>query len=244
MFEEFEIVPAIDVQEGEVVQLVGGERGTETTYGDPADAARRWVASGGETLHVVDLDGAFEGQRKNAEAIRAIRSAVDVPIQVGGGIRTAKQARRLLDDGVDRVVLGTAAVENPELVDHLSETHPGRVIVGLDAAAGEVVIEGWTEGTGLDPVVAARRYAGLGAAGILFTNVDVEGSQEGVQAEPVRRMADGIDIPVMASGGVGSIQDLLSLRKAGAAAAVVGTALYEGTFTLETAKSALETGAV
>lgn len=241
MFEAFEVVPAIDIQDGQVVQLVGGERGTETTYGDPADAARRWVDAGGETLHIVDLDGAFEGERKNATAIRAIRSAVDVPIQLGGGIRTAEQARRLLDEGVDRVVLGTAAIENPDIVEELADAHPEGVIVGLDAAGGEVVVEGWTEGTGLDPVIAASRYADLGAAGILFTNVDAEGSQEGVRTDPVRRMAERIDIPVIASGGVGSIKDLLSLRTAGAAAAVVGTALYEETFTLQAAKEALGT---
>ena len=239
MFPEFEVVPAVDVQDGQVVQLVGGERGTETTYGDPVEAATQWVEAGAETLHLVDLDGAFEGERQNAPAIEAVIDAVDVPVQLGGGIRTADGARALLDGGVDRVILGTAAVENPDIVAEISETHPGSVLVSLDAKDGEVVISGWTEGTGLEPATAAERYENLGAAGILFTNVDVEGQLEGVRTDPVERLTESVDIPVVASGGVASVDDVLALEAAGADAVVVGSALYEGTFTLAEAQEAL-----
>ncbi|QOS13220.1 1-(5-phosphoribosyl)-5-[(5- phosphoribosylamino)methylideneamino] imidazole-4-carboxamide isomerase [Haloferax gibbonsii] len=238
MFPEFEVVPAVDMQDGEVVQLVQGERGTEKTYGDPVEAARRWVDAGAETLHLVDLDGAFEGERKNAPAVDAVLDAVDVPLQLGGGIRTAADARDLLDRGVDRVILGTAAVENPDIVAELAEDYPDGVMVSLDAKDGEVVVSGWTEGTGLDPAEAAARYEELGAAAILFTDVDVEGQLEGVHLETTSVVVDAVDIPVVASGGVASLDDVRALREAGAAATVVGTALYEGRFTLEEAMEA------
>ncbi|WP_436902272.1 1-(5-phosphoribosyl)-5-[(5-phosphoribosylamino)methylideneamino]imidazole-4-carboxamide isomerase [Halovenus halobia] len=235
----FEVIPAVDMQDGEVVQLVGGERGTETTYGDPVDAATEWVEAGAETLHLVDLDGAFEGKRANADAIDAIVDACDVDLQLGGGIRTAADARRLLDRGIDRVILGTAAVETPEIVGEIDDTHSGTVVVSLDAKEGEVVVSGWQEGTGLDPVEAAQRYEDLGAGAILFTNVDVEGQLDGVRTEPVERLAAAVDIPVIASGGVATIEDILALREAGASAVVVGSALYEGNFTLAAARDAV-----
>jgi phosphoribosylformimino-5-aminoimidazole carboxamide ribotide isomerase len=239
MFEQFEVVPAVDVQDGQVVQLVGGERGTGKQYGDPVEAAERWVDAGARTLHLVDLDGAFEGERANASAVEAIVDAVDVDLQLGGGIRTVADAVDLLDRGLDRVILGTAAVENPDVVADISETHPGSVLVSLDAKAGEVVVSGWTEGTGLDPVEAATRYEALGAGGILFTDVDVEGQLEGVRTEPVERLVDAVDIPVVASGGVATLEDVVALEEAGAAAVVVGTALYEGRFTLREATAAV-----
>jgi len=240
MFPEFEVVPAVDVQDGEVVQLVQGERGTEKTYGDPVAAAERWIDQGARTLHLVDLDGAFEGERANAPAIDAILDAVDVTVQLGGGIRTAEDAVDLLDRGVDRVILGTAAVENPDIVADISDEYPDGVLVSLDAKDGEVVVSGWTEGTGLDPAEAADQYEDLGAAGILFTDVDVEGRLDGVQTEPVRRLAEAVDIPVVASGGVATLDDVRALRDAGAAAVVVGSALYEGRFTLREAMAAVE----
>ena len=231
-FPEFEVIPAVDMQDGEVVQLVQGERGTEKRYGDPVAAAERWVAAGAGTLHLVDLDGAFDGERANADAVEAVVEAVDVPVQLGGGIRTAADATDLLDRGVERVILGTAAVENPDLVAAIAADYPGRVVVSLDAEAGEVVVSGWTEGTGLDPADAAVRFEAEGAGAILFTDVDVEGKHEGVRADETARVVDAVDVPVVASGGVASLDDIRALRDAGAAAVVVGTALYEGTFTL------------
>ncbi|WP_290811317.1 1-(5-phosphoribosyl)-5-[(5-phosphoribosylamino)methylideneamino]imidazole-4-carboxamide isomerase [Halovivax sp.] len=242
LFPTFEVVPAVDVRNGEVVQLVQGERGTETTYGDPVEAAERWIDAGARTLHLVDLDGAFEGERANADAIDAVVDAVEVPVQLGGGIRTPDEARDLLERGVDRVILGTAAVENPEIVAEIAETHPGSVVVGLDAKDGEVVVEGWTAGAGVSPAAAAGRYADLGAAGILFTNVDVEGRLEGVATDPVRDLVGATDLPVVASGGVATLDDVRALRDAGAAAVVVGSALYEGRFSLAEARAAVEQG--
>lgn len=239
-FPTFEVVPAVDMQDGEVVQLVQGKRGTEKRYGDPVDAATRWVEQGARTLHLVDLDGAFEGERQNADAVDRILEAVDVDVQLGGGIRTAADAVSLLDRGVDRVILGTAAIENPEIVESVSESHPGSVMVSLDAKDGEVVVSGWTEGTGLDPAEAAARYEALGAGAILFTDVDVEGKLDGVQTELVRKVVDAVDIPVVASGGVASLDDVRALRDVGAAAVVVGSALYEGAFSLAEANAALD----
>jgi phosphoribosylformimino-5-aminoimidazole carboxamide ribotide isomerase len=240
MFERFEVVPAVDMQDGRVVQLVGGERGTGTEYGDPVEAAERWVEAGAETLHLVDLDGAFEGERVNAPAVKAIREAVDIELQLGGGIRTAADARDLLDRGLSRVILGTAAVESPEVVSEISETHPGSVLVSLDAKGGEVVVSGWTEGTGLDPAEAAARYEELGAGGILFTDVDVEGQLQGAREDPVRAVVDAVDVSVVASGGVATFEDVRALKRAGASAVVVGTALYEGRFTLREAQAAVD----
>jgi phosphoribosylformimino-5-aminoimidazole carboxamide ribotide isomerase len=240
MFPEFEVIPAVDVREGEVVQLVGGERGTGTRYGDPVEATRRWLDAGARTLHLVDLDGAFEGERKNADAIAAaVETAGDrAAVQVGGGIRTVDDALSLLDAGVDRVILGTAAVEDPGIVTEIDDRRPGSVVVSIDASGGELVVEGWTTSTGLDPAETAARFETAGAAAILFTDVDVEGRMEGVRADAVRRVVEAVDAPVIASGGVATLSDVRELRAAGAAAVVVGTALYEGAFTLREASDA------
>jgi len=232
VFPSFEVIPAVDMQDGEVVQLVGGERGTGKTYGDPVEAAAGWVDAGARTLHLVDLDGAFEGDRANGPALDAILEAVDVDIQFGGGIRTAHDACGLLEAGVDRVILGTAAVENPAIVGAIDEDFPGSVMVSLDAKGGEVVVEGWTEGTGLDPAEAAARFEAEGAAAILFTDVEVEGRMDGVRTDEIERVVDAVDVPVVASGGVSTLDDVRALKDTGAAAVVVGTALYEGAFTL------------
>jgi len=238
-FPTFEVIPAVDVQDGGVVQLVAGERGTEKQYGEPQAAADQWIQQGAETLHLVDLDGAFEGERVNADAFETIIESTDADLQIGGGIRTAEDAFELLDMGFDRVILGTAAVETPEIVAEISERYPGSVMVSLDAKGGEVVVSGWTESTGLDPAEAAGRYEDLGAGAILFTDVDVEGQLEGVNTELVSRVCEAVDIPVVASGGVASVNDVLALQEAGAAAVVVGTALYEGAFRLDAAIEAV-----
>jgi phosphoribosylformimino-5-aminoimidazole carboxamide ribotide isomerase len=241
-FPEFEVIPAVDVKDGETVQLVGGDPDTGTAYGDPVEIAERWIDAGAETLHLVDLDGAFAGERVNHTALGRIVDAVgdETDLQVGGGIRTVEDAVDLIDAGVDRVILGTAAVETPEIVGEISEKRPDTVTVSLDAKDDEVVVSGWTEGTGLDPAEAAERYEELGACSILFTDVDVEGQLAGVNQEAVRAVADAVEIPVIASGGVASVEDIVALRDAGAGAVVVGTALYEEEFTLAEAIEAVE----
>jgi phosphoribosylformimino-5-aminoimidazole carboxamide ribotide isomerase len=240
-FPEFEVIPAVDVKDGETVQLVGGDPETGTAYGDPVEIAQRWIDAGAETLHLVDLDGAFAGERVNDTALGRIVEHVgdEVSLQVGGGIRTVEDAVDLLDAGVDRVILGTAAVETPEIVGEISEERPGTVTVSLDAKDDEVVVSGWTEGTGLDPAEAAARYEERGACAILFTDVDVEGQLAGVNTDAVQAVADAVEIPVIASGGVASVEDVVALRDAGAGAVVVGTALYEEEFTLEEAIAAV-----
>lgn len=240
MFQSFEVIPAVDMQDGEAVQLVGGERGTERHYGDPLEAAAQWVEAGAKTLHLVDLDGAFSGTRANAAAVDRILDTFDVDIQLGGGIRSVADATRLLDRGVSRVILGTAALETPEIVASISDQYPAGVMVSLDAKDGEVVVDGWTAGTGLEPAAAASRYEDLGAAAILYTNVDVEGRLAGVKPEPVAALADAVSIPVVASGGVSSQADIRALADAGAAAVVVGSAFYEGRLTFSAAQAAVQ----
>lgn len=239
VFPSFEVIPAVDLEDGEVVQLVQGKRGTGSRYGDPVAAARRWVDADASTLHIVDLDGAFDGERRNAEFVKRIIDEIPVSVQLGGGIRSETDAESLLELGIDRVILGTLAIENPEVVDSLSASYPEGVMVSLDAKAGSVVVSGWQEDTGLDPVAAAVRYEELGAAAILFTNVDVEGQLAGVNPTPVRELADSVSIPIVASGGVSSVADITALHSAGASAVVVGTALYEDRFTLEDAYTAI-----
>ena len=240
MFERFGIVPAVDVRDGEAVQLVGGQLGTGTRYGDPEVVARRWVDAGARTLHLIDLEGAMEGQRHNADAIETIVDAVDVPVQVGGGIRTEADARDLFDRGVERVILGTAAFDDPDVVDRLAADHPEGVVVSIDTSDDEVLVAGWTEGTGVGPGEAAREFADRGAAGVLYTDIDREGRQEGVDVDRVERIAEYSPVPVIASGGVAGVDDILALRDAGAATVVVGTALYDGEFTLGEAMAAVD----
>jgi len=231
-----EVIPAVDMKAGECVQLVQGEEGTGETYGDPVDAARRWVNEGANRLHVVDLDGAIDGERRNARHVRRTVNETDVDVQVGGGVRSVEDAAALFDAGADRVVMGTAAMENPPMVGDVAEH--GDVVVSLDARDGEVVVEGWKEGAGASPVEAARRFEDVGASAFLFTNVDDEGLLEGVTAEPVEELVDAVDVPVIASGGVATPEDVRSLREAGAAGVVIGTAFYEGRMTYDEAMEA------
>ena len=235
----FSVIPAIDVQDGEVVQLVQGKRGTERRYGDPVETAQRWVKAGAQRIHLVDLDGAFAGERENADVFTSLVKTIDIPLQLGGGIRSVTDALTVLDGGIDQIILGTAAIENPSIVEAITAERPESVIVSLDAKGGEVVVDGWTTETGLDPVEAASRYEELGASGILFTDVDVEGRLAGVRTERLTRLVDAVSIPVIASGGVATIDDIIRLEESGAAGVVIGTALYEGAFTLEEAIDAV-----
>jgi len=233
-----EVIPAVDMKDGECVQLVQGDEGTAKSYGDPVEAARRWVDEGAERLHVVDLDGAIEGERRNARHVRRIVEEGGVAVQVGGGVRSVEDATELFGAGADRVVMGTAAMENPPLVGRVAEH--GDVVVSLDAREGEVVVEGWKEGAGVTPVEAARRFEDEGASAFLFTNVDDEGLLEGVSVEPVKELVEGVGVPVIASGGVTTPEDVSALRGAGAAGVVIGTAFYEGRMTYNEAVEAAE----
>ncbi len=229
------VIPSVDIRRGRCVQLVGGRPETERVYGDPVELAQRWVAGGATHLHVVDLDAAMD-VGDNFTKVAEVLASVRVGVQVGGGVRTLERACELLGIGASRVILGTAAVKNPEFVRELLKPAGGkRVMVALDARSGKVAIEGWREQTEKSVLELAREFERMGVGSLLFTSVDVEGSMRGVAAREIRELVGAVKIPVFASGGVGSLDDVRIAREAGAAGLVVGMALYEGKFTLRQA---------
>jgi len=238
----FEVIPAVDIKDGKCVQLVQGIPGTETiSLDDPVGVAKRWAEEGAKRLHLVDLDGAFEGTRKNAHLVKQIVEMCSIPIQVGGGIRSYEDAASLLNLGVDRIIMGTAATNDPALVKRLMGEFGGkRIMVALDTRNNEVVIEGWKMGAGVNPIALGTQMGELGVGSILFTNVNGEGLLRGVDPEPIRALVQAVRIPVVASGGVTSLNDLATIKDAGAAGAVVGTALYKCNFTLREAMKVVE----
>ena len=228
-----DLYPSIDVREGVVVRLLRGDYSVQTTYDDdPVAVARRFDAAGARWIHVVDLDAARSGGNPNLSVIEAICANVSAKVQTGGGVRTVIDASDRLAAGVARVVIGSAAVEHPEVVDELAILHPGQVAVGLDARGRDVAIHGWTESTGLDLVTLAQRFARPGVAAIISTDISRDGTLEGPDAGPYRDLLDAVDVPVIASGGVGTLDDLrlLDRRLAGV---IVGRAIYEDRFTVE-----------
>jgi len=221
------------------VQLVGGRLGTGKEYGDPVEVAQRWVSEGARCLHIIDLDAAM-GAGDNFERVAEVLASVRVDTQVGGGIRTMERACELLGIGATRVILGTAAVKNPKMVGELVELAGGaRVVVALDIRSGKVAIEGWRTQTERTVLEFAKEFERMGVGALLFTSVDIEGKMAGIAASEIRKLVSAVEIPVLASGGVGSLGDVHVAREAGAAGLVVGMALYEGKFTL---KQAMEVG--
>ena len=233
-----DLYPAIDVRAGRCVRLTQGDYGRETVYGDdPVEVARAFARAGAPWIHVVDLDAARTGRLVNRDVVAAVVAAVDVPVQSGGGVRDAAAAEALLGIGVSRVVVGTAAVTEPALVEMLAERHPGKVAVGLDhrGAGGrrEVAVRGWTEGSGRDLVELAGDLAARGAAALVVTDIDRDGMLEGPDLEAVAAVLATTTVDVIASGGVGSVADLARLAAVEAggrrlAGAIVGKAIYEG----------------
>lgn len=223
------LYPAIDLKDGACVRLRRGDMAAATVFNrDPADQARRFAAAGAEWLHVVDLDGALAGKSVNRTAVEAILSAAAVPCQLGGGIRDHAAIEGWLAAGVARVVLGTAALKNPEMVREACRRHPGRIAVAIDARAGKVVVEGWAETSQVATLDFAARFADAGVAAIVFTDVERDGIMEGANVAATARLAQAVAIPVIASGGISGLGDLLALKVAGAAGAIVGRALYDG----------------
>ena len=240
MFLVFEVIPAVDMRGGKCVQLVQGVPGSEiVSLEDPLAVALDWVDKGAEYLHLVDLDGAIEGERKNAPIIEKIVEACKekgIRIQVGGGIRNFEDATAFLNLGVSRVILGTAALQDPELVRMLVNSFGSACItVALDAKNGKISIKGWTEECAQTPVEMGRKFEELGAGSLLFTNIDTEGLMQGVNPVPTKELVESVNIPVIASGGVSSLQDLQVLKETGASGVVIGSALYTGRFSLEEA---------
>jgi phosphoribosylformimino-5-aminoimidazole carboxamide ribotide isomerase len=234
----FEIWPAIDLKGGAVVRLAEGDMAQATVYGtDPAQAARNFARA--PRLHVVDLDGAFAGESRNGDAVRAILEATGACVQVGGGIRTRHAIDTWFALGVTRVVLGTAAIEDPALVRAAAKDHPGAIVVAVDARDGRVATRGWADVSDMTAPDLARRFEDAGVAALLFTDVGRDGLLKGVNAEATARLAEAVSIPVLASGGVASLDDIARLRKhAGIAGVIIGRALYEGRFTLDDALEA------
>lgn len=232
-----EIFPAVDILGGTCVQLVGGVRETATKYGTPLENARRWISEGASNLHIVNLDGAFSSSSENARAIREIVETTDVFVELGGGIRSLDDARGWLNCGVQRIILSTFAVQEPDSIRKLADEFGSeRIMAGVDAKGGQIAIAGWQKTAG-DFVEWAKRFEELGAGSLLYTNVDVEGRQQGINEEPIRRLLDAVSIPVVSSGGVTTRADVAALKKAGVSGAVLGSALYSGRITL---KDALE----
>jgi len=235
------LYPAIDLKDGQCVRLLRGEMSAATVFGDdPAAQARSFAEAGCEWLHLVDLNGAFAGRPVNAEAVRAILAAVDVPVQLGGGIRDRATIEAWLEAGVARVILGTVAVEAPDLVREAAHAHPGRVAVGLDARGGKVATRGWAEATELDATDLARRFEDAGIAAIVYTDIDRDGAMGGPNVAATAALARAVSVPVIASGGVSSLDDLIALRDSGpVAGAISGRALYDGALDLAEALAAL-----
>jgi phosphoribosylformimino-5-aminoimidazole carboxamide ribotide isomerase len=222
------VYPAVDILGGKCVQLVQGRRETARIFGDPLTCARRWVREGAEALHVINLDGAFGESGANAAIIREILRETEVFMQLGGGIRSLGDARGWLETGVDRVILGTLAVREPESIGTLSgEAGSSRVMASVDARAGQVVVEGWKAPEG-DYLGWARRFEDLGAGALLFTNVDVEGLEQGIRSRPVKDLLGATRLPVVVAGGITSLGDIATLRGLGASGVVLGSALYDG----------------
>ena len=230
------IIPAIDIEDGKCVRLVRGERGTETVFGeDPVEVALAWQDQGARLLHVVDLDAAFQPDHGNRPAIARIVKAVGIPVQVGGGVRSRADFDRLLETGAARVVFGTAAVENPSVVREALGIAPQAVVVGVDVRNGKVAVRGWQEDSAQEPVELGKRWVEEGVDTFIYTDISRDGVLTGPNVAAVRRFARETKARVVASGGVGSLDDLRRLREAetdGVEAAIVGRALYERIFTL------------
>ena len=225
------LYPAIDLKDGRCVRLRQGDMNRATVFNDDAAAqALSFQSAGFEWLHVVDLNGAFAGKSVNADAIRNIRGAITIPMQLGGGIRDMAGVEAWLSAGVTRVILGTAAVRNPALVKNAASAFPGRVAVGIDARGGMVAVEGWAEESTLSAVDLARRFEDAGVAAIIFTDIERDGMLQGVNVAPTAALARAVSIPVIASGGVAGIEDISALKESGApiAGVVIGRALYDG----------------
>lgn len=239
-----DLFPAIDLRDGKCVRLLQGDYARETVYGgDPVAMAKEFEAAGAPWVHVVDLDAARTGRPENRDVVAAIAAAVSVPVQTGGGVRDEFSAEALLDSGVRRVVIGTAALEQPALVRRLAGRHPGRIVVGLDGRAGEAALRGWTEGSGVTILDAVARFEDAGVAAFVVTDISRDGMLTGPDVAGLAAVVERTTVDVVASGGVGSLDDLRTLaaldidgrRLAGA---IVGKAIYEGVFAVEEAVAA------
>ncbi len=226
------LYPAIDLKDGQAVRLLRGEMDTATVFNDdPAAQARAFQDAGFQWLHLVDLNGAFEGRPVNRAAVEAILAAVSIPAQLGGGIRGMATISAWLEAGIARVILGTVAVKDPDLVRSACRAFPGRIALGIDARDGRVAVEGWAEVSEIETLELARRFEDAGAAAIIFTDISRDGALQGVNVDATAALARATDLPVIASGGVASLGDIEALMAAasdGIQGAIIGRALYDG----------------
>jgi phosphoribosylformimino-5-aminoimidazole carboxamide ribotide isomerase len=237
------LFPAIDIRDGKAVRLIQGDYDRETAYDDdPVVAARRWVDGGARWLHVVDLDGARAGEPVNLGHVRRIAASVSVPVQLGGGLRDSKKVEEAFSSGVERVILGTAAVRDPELAEAIASVHGDRVVASVDSRSGRVAAEGWTQGTDLGTTDVIAELSRRGLQRFVYTPVEVDGLMEGPDLDSLREVAASTGGEVIYSGGVGSLDDLRSVAEldlANLEGVIVGRALYEQRFTIAEARDAL-----
>ena len=226
------LYPAIDLKDGQCVRVIRGDLGQATVFNpDPADQARAWCAAGFHWIHVVDLNGAVQGQAVNAAAVEAILEAVSVPVQLGGGIRTLADVEGWIEAGVSRVILGTLAVREPQIVRQAARLWPEQIAVSVDVRAGKVAVQGWTEDSDLDAITVAKRFEDVGVGALIITDIDRDGTTMGFNVEAFGAIADAVAIPVIAAGGLANVQDITRLKaRKGTpiAGAVLGRALYNG----------------
>ncbi|MGF1534907.1 MAG: 1-(5-phosphoribosyl)-5-[(5-phosphoribosylamino)methylideneamino]imidazole-4-carboxamide isomerase [Elainellaceae cyanobacterium] len=241
-----DVIPAIDLLGGRCVRLYQGDyQKSEVFSEDPLAVAQQWIHQGANRLHLVDLDGAKTGQPTNYGLIEAIAQSAPVPVQVGGGIRSQGTAEDLLSRGVAQVILGTAAVEDPGLVEALCQRFPGQIVVGIDAREGKVATRGWVETSSVDAIELAQRMANCGVAALIYTDIYRDGTLTGPNKPALRALAEAVSVPVIASGGISTVSDLLSLlalEPVGVSGAVVGRALYSGSLQLSEALKAVGPG--
>ena len=235
------IIPAIDIKDGHCVRLFQGEMDKETIYFDrPIDAARHWVKEGATFIHIVDLNGAVEGRPVHTREVEAICKETGLSVELGGGLRSVDSVEAALALGVCRVVVGTAAFDNQGFLRSLCKEFPARIVVGIDARNGKAAVKGWTETTSMDAVDLAKRCEGDGASRIIYTDISRDGTREGVNVEGTLKLARSVRIPIIASGGVATLEDirrLLSIEADGVEGVIVGRALYNGSFSLKEATS-------
>ena len=228
-----QIWPAIDLRDGKCVRLVQGDYERETVFGnDPVQMAEKWLNQGATCLHLVDLDGARDGKATNFSAIEAIVSRVGIPCEVGGGIRDEQTIRSLVDIGVDRLVIGTKAIKEPDWFDQMIELFPNRLVLGIDARDGKVATDGWLETSEIDATELAQKYDSKPIVSIVYTDIARDGMLTGPNLEAMAAMKKSVRVPVIASGGVSSKSDITDLASLGMDGCIVGRALYEGTFEL------------
>lgn len=226
------LYPAIDLKDGQCVRVLHGDLSTATVFNtSPAAQARAWADAGFHWIHVVDLNGAVAGQAVNSAAVEAILSAVSVPVQLGGGIRTLADIERWIEAGVSRVILGTAAVKEPQIVLEAARRYPEQIAVSVDVRKGRVAVDGWTQDSEFDAVTVAKRFEDVGVAALIITDIDRDGTVMGFNVEAFGAMADAVAIPVIAAGGLASVDDIVRLKArkgVAVAGAVLGRALYNG----------------